>query len=126
MTQGCTTVSDYTTPVTLVIRLLGPFEVRVNGAPLPRVRSRKGWWLLALLALRAGREVERGWLAGTLWPDDGEAPGLRSLRQSLHDLRLALGPEAHRLASDSSRTLHLDVTGTSVDVLDFDAAVRRG
>src|SRR4051794_5029442 len=81
----------------LEIRLFGPIEVRIGPRPLPRLRSRMGLWLLALLALRAGRDVERGWLAGTLWPDGNEADGRRSLRQSLHDLRLALGPEAWRL-----------------------------
>jgi DNA-binding SARP family transcriptional activator len=43
----------------LTIRLLGPFEVRLRGQPLPRLRSRKGQWLLALLALRHGHEVDR-------------------------------------------------------------------
>ena len=84
----------------LEIRLFGPLEVRVNGAPLPHLRSRKGLWLLALLALRGERVVDRDWLAGMLWPDCDEAHGRRSLRQSLFDLRQALGPEAWRLKSD--------------------------
>src|SRR5688500_1421769 len=74
----------------LQMRLFGALDVRVGGRPMPRLRSRKGHWLLALLALRAGRDVDRTWLAGTLWPEDAEADGRRSLRQSLHDLRLAL------------------------------------
>jgi DNA-binding SARP family transcriptional activator len=57
------------TPSTLVIRLFGPFELLVNGCPPPRLRTRKGQWLLALLAMRAGRELDRAWLASTLWPD---------------------------------------------------------
>ena len=36
----------------LSIRLFGPFEVRVKGSPLPRLRSRRGLWLMALLVLR--------------------------------------------------------------------------
>ena len=43
----------------------GPFDARVRGEPLPHLRSRKGAWLLALLVLRAGRAVQRSWLAGT-------------------------------------------------------------
>src|SRR5262245_35555559 len=86
----------------LEMRLFGPMEVCVGGAPLPRPRSRKGLWLLALLALRAGRDVERDWLAATLWPDYDQAHGRQSLRQTLHNLRLALGPEARRLANDGT------------------------
>src|SRR5690348_13529714 len=107
----------------LEVRLFGSMEVCAGGRPLPRLRSRKGQWLLALLALRAGREVDREWLAGTLWPDCDEADGRHSLRQSLYDLRLALGSEARRLTGEASRTLRLDLTGASVDVLAFDAAV---
>src|SRR5438105_13183781 len=100
----------------LEIRLFGPMEVRIGPLPLPRLRSRKGLWLLALLALRAGRDVERDWLAGILWPECDETDARRSLRQSLHDLRLSLGSEAWRLTSEAPRMLRLDVRGASVDV----------
>src|SRR5262249_38746053 len=50
----------------------------------------------------------------------------RSLRQSLHDLRLALGSEAYRLKSTTPRTLRLNLEGASVDVFAFDAAVAHG
>src|ERR1051325_11392865 len=85
----------------LEIRLFGVFEARVHGVPLPRLRTRKGEWLLALLALRAGRETERTWLAGLLWPDSPEPQALQNLRVSLADLRRALGSEAHRLRSQA-------------------------
>lgn len=123
------TLSGVTSPVSsgvtynLEIRLFGPMEVRVGGRPLPHLRSRKGLWLLALLALRAGRDVDRDYLVGMLWPDAPDRDGRRSLRQSLYDLRLALGPEAERLTGESSRTLRLDLAGdTWVDVLVFDRA----
>ena len=57
----------------LRIRMFGPLDVSVEGRPLPRLRSRKGQWLLSLLALRHGSEVDRTWLAGMLWPDVTEA-----------------------------------------------------
>jgi predicted ATPase/DNA-binding SARP family transcriptional activator len=110
----------------LSIRLFGPCEVRVHGVPLPRLRSRKGYWLLALLALRRGAQVDRAWLAAILWPDSPEPQALGSLRISLKDLRGALGVEASRLRSPTSRTLALDLVGAQVDVLGFDAAVARG
>lgn len=110
----------------LRIRLFGPLDVQVDGQPLPRLRSRKGYWLLALLALRQGREVTRDWLAGTLWPDGSEPEALHSLRISLADLRQALGAQAQRLNASSKRVLCLDLADAEVDVLGFDSAIARG
>jgi predicted ATPase/DNA-binding SARP family transcriptional activator len=110
----------------LAIRLFGPFELRLHGHPTPCLRSRKGQWLLALLTLRAGRDVERDWLAGTLWPDSPEAAARANLRSSLKELRRALGEQAPRLCSPTLRTLTLDLAGIDVDVLAFDAALARG
>jgi predicted ATPase/DNA-binding SARP family transcriptional activator len=83
-------------------------------------------WLLALLALRHGREVERSWLAGLLWPDSSEGAAFASLRNSLKDLRRALGAEAGRLKSPTPRTLSLDLEGAYADIIAFDAAIDRG
>src|SRR5689334_21801726 len=99
-------------PAPLIIHLLGPFEARLHGAPLPHLRSRKGQWLLALLALHQGREVDRRWLAGTLWPGSSEGR--------------ALGPEAPRLHAPQFRALCLILPGAAVDVVAFDAAIARG
>ena len=110
----------------LSIRLFGSFEVRMDGQSIPRLRSRKGQWLLALLALRAGRPIERAWLAGTLWPETTEENALVSLRQTLADLRQALGREGVRIASPTTRTLAFDPTNVFVDVLAFDLDLSLG
>src|SRR5438046_5214348 len=89
----------------LRIRLLGPYQATVNGRPLALRHSRKEQWLLALLALRHDRAVERDWLAGTLWPESTESRALDYLRHSLTDLRKALGVEADRLRSPTLSTL---------------------
>src|SRR5215208_8061699 len=106
----------------LTIQLFGPFEARVNGVPLPRLRTRKGQWLLALLALRHDRDVERSWLAGTLWPDSDELRAHHSLRMALTDLRRALGPEAWRLRAPTNSLLRLELADVEVDVIAFDTA----
>src|SRR5688572_21570716 len=103
------------------LALLGPFDARVDDKPLPHLRSRKGQWLLAALALRQGREVDRRWLAGTLWPESTERWALANLRQLLHDLRRALGSHAAVLVAPTARTLSLAVEGVWVDVAAFDA-----
>src|SRR5262245_19121397 len=105
----------------LKIRLLGPVEIQVDGQLLPGLHLRKGHWLLALLALRAGREVRREWLAETLWPDSLPEEASASLRQSLAHLRRALGPAAARLTSPTPRTLRLHLARPEVDVQAFDA-----
>jgi DNA-binding SARP family transcriptional activator len=106
--------------------MFGPLQVELDGQPLPRLRSRKGHWLLALLVLRHDREVERAWLAGSLWPDSSGTQALTNLRNSLLDLRRALGPQARRLRAPSLQTLALDLSDAETDLLPFDAAVARG
>ncbi len=109
----------------LVVRLLGPFEARVGGDPL-RLRGRSGKWLLALLALRAGREVDRGWLAGLLWPDSEGDLAKGNLRRTLTDLRTALGPEAGRITAPTPQLLRLEPIGADIDVVAFDRALATG
>jgi predicted ATPase/DNA-binding SARP family transcriptional activator len=110
----------------LAIRLLGPFEVRVAARPLPPLRTRKGQSLLALLTLRHGAEVQRSWLAGTLWPDSLPSDASYNLRRSLCDLRRALGPEGRRLGCPTPHTLRFDPVGVAVDALAFEAAIAQG
>jgi non-specific serine/threonine protein kinase len=106
--------------------LFGPFAAQVDGSPLARLRTRKGEWLFALLVLRHGREVQRDWLMGTLWPDSRELQASASLRQSLADLRRALGPYAPCLRSPGPRTVCLCLPPGAADVLEFDLAIRQG
>lgn len=103
----------------LSIRLFGALEVRLSGQPLPRLRSRKGEWLLALLVLRDGQPVLRDWLAETLWPDSSPEAALTSLRQSLKDLRSALGDQAWRLQKAGGRRLALELSHARVDLHEF-------
>ncbi len=106
--------------------LLGGFDVRVDGRSLPPLRSRREQWLLALLVLRQDRDTARHWLATTLWPDNDEAQALFYLRKSLSNLRRALGGEAARLQTPARGVVRLELTGVSVDVAAFDAAIAVG
>src|SRR5947208_1008925 len=113
-------------PPPLEIRLLGSFALAVNGRPVPRLRGRTGRWLVALLALRAGRPAERSWLAGTLWPDSDQDRAYYNLRRNLSDLRRALGPEAGRLWAPTPRSVLLDLDGAFCDVVELERAAARG
>jgi predicted ATPase/DNA-binding SARP family transcriptional activator/Tfp pilus assembly protein PilF len=108
------------------VHLLGPCEVRIEGEPLPRLRSRKVLWLLALLALRQGRAAERSWLVATLWPESMETQAMYNLRQALTDLRRALGAQSERLQSPDRHTLLLDLSAADVDLIAFDSLIKNG
>lgn len=113
-------------PESLSLRFFGPPQVSVQGEPLPRLRSRKGLHLLALLALRNGAAVERDFLIGTLWPESDGPAGQESLRKTLGDLRAALGSEGERLSTPRRGTLQLDLSGEALcDTVAFDAAMTR-
>jgi predicted ATPase/DNA-binding SARP family transcriptional activator len=105
----------------LTIRLFGGFEVEWNGAPLPPLRTQKGKWLLALLALYQGRALEREWVAERLWPDSFHPR--ENLKRCLTDLRAALGPHAGRLVNPSRNQLAFDASDADIDVVHFDTAI---
>ena len=96
--------------------------VTCGGQELSKVRSRKGLWLLALLALRANQQVPREWAAATLWPDS-EDPR-QTLRRTLTDLRTALGDCGNALTA-TTQSISLCVPESLVDVLAFDSCVRK-
>lgn len=110
----------------LAVQLFGPMRVLIHGEPVPPQRTRSVEWLLALLVLRNGRNVERSWLTSILWPDTEETAALHNLRNNLVMLRKALGPEQERLQSPSRATLTLNLEGADVDTLHFDRAIRAG
>ncbi len=101
------------------LQLFGQVQVWVDEKPLPRLRTRKGYLLLALLALRGGAPVSRDWLIGTLWPESDQEAGAMSLRRALHDLRAALGEAEGVIESPDKRHLRFNPTETSVDALEF-------
>ncbi len=111
--------------VSLVIRLFGSFQLQRNGSALPRTRTHKEQWLLALLLLRRDEALDRRWLASLLWPDSKEAWALQNLRRSLTNLRDVLGEDAWRLTAPSPRRLRFDVTGAYIDLLAFDTQLAR-
>lgn len=107
---------------TLRLKLFGPIEVWVDDTPLSRLRTRKGYLLLALLALRAGSPVSRDWLIGTLWPESDQEAGAMSLRRALHDLRAALGEAETAITAPDKRHLSLETGQVTVDVWELSRA----
>ena len=82
-------MSQASPPDLLEIRVLGPLEVRVDGAPL-RVDTRKAMAIVALLAVER-RPYARDELAAMLWPESDDESARGALRRTLSVLRTALG-----------------------------------
>ena len=84
-------------------RLLGTFELRLDGNPLavgqPRLQS-----LLAYLLLHHDAPVQRQRVAYRFWPDQRESAARNNLRAALHKLRQVL-PQTPAL---------LDITATTI------------
>ena len=73
----------------LQIRLLGQFDVRLDGKRV-LIPSRAGQSLLAYLALTAGTPHRREKLAGMFWPDTSDENARKNLRHELWRIRKAV------------------------------------
>ncbi|MFO7695693.1 MAG: BTAD domain-containing putative transcriptional regulator [Anaerolineae bacterium] len=74
----------------LTIRLLGPFRVTLNGAPLEAFNSDKERALLAYLATDGHGPYRREALAGLFWPGGLASSARNSLNQALSTYRRLL------------------------------------
>ncbi len=84
----------------LEIRVLGQFDVRLDGQPV-EIPSRPAQSLLAYLALTAGVPHRRERLAGLFWPDAAETNARSNLRHALWRLRAAIEKNDHYLLADA-------------------------
>ncbi len=111
----------------LRILLFGPGSVLVRGEDLTGRISKRAMWLLAALALREGKPIERQRLAGIIWPESSDESALHNLRQTLTRLRSVLGSAGSNIESVSPRSLALRLDGAvTVDALEFDQSCRNG
>ncbi len=105
----------------LELRVLGAFQLIIDGKPFTSFRSNKVRGLLAYLALEGSRPHQRRSLAGMLWPEYQEQAGMRNLRKVLHYLRQVVNDETPG-SSDSPltithHTVQLNPDGLTVDAL---------
>ena len=78
----------------LEVRLLGQFDLQVDGQPV-KLPTRLAQSLLAYLLLNAGIAHRREKLAGFFWPDVLETSARSSLRQTLLRIRQAIETAGH-------------------------------
>ena len=107
------TVAARTRP--LAIRLLGPLEIVVAGAPIV-VDTRKALAIVALVAAE-GRPFARDELAAMFWPEADDEAARGALRRTLSALRTAVGDAG--LLIERTRVA-LDPAQVSVDLADVE------
>lgn len=78
-------------------------------------RGRKACGLLALIALSPEKRRSRSVVQDKLWSDRGAEQGAASLRQTLSEIRRALGPHRDCLVTDT-RVVSLDPAKVTVDL----------
>jgi len=80
---------------TLTIRLLGPFELFVDDAPVAPDRwpRRRPKLLVKLLALQPRLQLHREQIIDVLWPDADFEAGANNLHKAIHAARRALEPD---------------------------------
>jgi predicted ATPase/DNA-binding SARP family transcriptional activator/Tfp pilus assembly protein PilF len=111
----------------ITIRLLGPFEVTIDGAPVTTFAYAKVRALLAYLAVERQHPHSRAELATLLWPDQPDRAARASLSQALTTLRTALDDKAAErpLLLADAQTVQIDPAGEiDVDVTQFLAGLR--
>lgn len=81
----------------LQIRLLGQFDIRLDGKRVA-LPSRAAQSLFAYLAITAGTAHRREKLAGTLWPDFPDETARKNLRHELWRIRKALSAQGSETA----------------------------
>ncbi|MEO7713732.1 MAG: BTAD domain-containing putative transcriptional regulator [Gemmatimonadaceae bacterium] len=109
------------------LSVLGQLDLRdATGADVrPVLAQPKRMALLVYLAAsRPQRFHRRDALLPLFWPELAESPARNALRQSLHQLRLSLGPDI--VVSRGADSLSVDPVRLSCDVVDFENALDRG
>lgn len=120
--------TEHMAPQQVRVKLLGGFDVRVDGVAVPAGAWRlgKARSLLKLLALAEGHRMHRDAVVEALWPDLRAAAATNNLHQTLHSARRALAvagatPDVLRLRDGVVTLCPECVLGT--DVQDLEAAL---
>lgn len=108
----------------LALHVLGPLQIALSGAPIPKLESDKTRALLVYLALESACAHRRTALIGLLWPDLPEETARHNLRQALFNLRQALGDHTANppfLLSTREEIQFNRASDYSLDLAEFDA-----
>ncbi|HEX6250009.1 MAG TPA: BTAD domain-containing putative transcriptional regulator [Gemmatimonadaceae bacterium] len=105
------------------LTLFGTPLLRADGKPVTRRAAQPHRLALLAVLARHPNGIARDKILALLWPESPEERARNSLNESVYVLRSELGEDAIRGAGPG---LRLDETRIQVDVVEFEAAVRRG
>jgi DNA-binding SARP family transcriptional activator len=97
------------------VQLVGAFAIHGSEGADRTPRGRRACAIVAMLALAPDGKRARSWLQDKLWSSRAPEQGAASLRQSLHELRLALGDDRDLIVADKFHVL-LDQTRCIIDL----------
>src|SRR3954451_20816904 len=106
------------------IELFGQMRIALGRDLLTSVNTNRMRSLLAFLVLHNDLPQSREQLAYLLWPESSEAQARTNLRQLLHNLRRALPVDCSLLVADNHNVQWKADKSCSIDVMEFEAAVR--
>ncbi len=110
----------------LHISLFGGFEARLGSGEVLPLKGRKTQALVGYLALTPGKRHTRDELVALLWSDRGERQARSSLRQSLSELRKALGDGDDSPLIAGQDAVSLEADAVDVDVAEFEHLIDDG
>jgi hypothetical protein len=99
------------------VQLAGAFAIQGRTGEDCTPRGRKACAIMAMLALAPDGKRARAWLQDKLWSTRAPEQGAASLRQSIHELRAALGNDRDMIVADKF-ALSLDRTKCVIDLDD--------
>lgn len=106
------------------VQLAGAFAIQGTTGEDRTPRGRKACAIMAMLALAPDGKRARAWLQDKLWSARAPEQGAASLRQSIHELRTALGNDRDLIVADKF-AVSLDQTKCVIDLDDERALAAR-
>lgn len=110
--------------VPIRLDLLGSLRFTFGNEVIPTVKTNRMRSLLAFLVLNREVPQSREHIAFLLWPESDQAQARTNLRQLLHNLRRALPVGCSLLVGDNASVRWLPDNTCTVDVFEFEEAIR--
>ncbi|MEM7802427.1 MAG: BTAD domain-containing putative transcriptional regulator, partial [Chloroflexota bacterium] len=106
------------------IRLLGNFNITLNGISVKGFRQPRRQTLLAYLLIHAGQPISRQTIAFLLWPDSSQKQAYTNLRNLIYKVRKALPEVDHYLELTNQTVRWKNGSNLYVDLLDFENSLK--